>query len=189
MDPARFRVASASAGSRANKVADTSRIFLIGPMGTGKTTIGSQLAHGLKFAFVDSDQELEARTGASISLIFDVEGEAGFRERECKIIDELTQRNDVVVATGGGVVMRPENCDCLSQRGFVIYLKSPVEALIQRVRFDQSRPLLRTVDPEQTLRDLMVVREPLYSSIADFVIDTGALTVKQVIKKIMSQLS
>ncbi len=157
-------------------------------MGTGKTTIGTQLARVLKFRFIDCDQELESRTGASVSLIFDVEGENGFRERESKLIDELTLLDEVVIATGGGAVLRDENRSHLAERGYVIYLKSAVEALVQRTRLDHTRPLLRTADPAQTLREMMVIRDPLYSEIADCVIDTGELTVKQVIKKIMGKL-
>lgn len=169
-------------------MSEVSRIFLIGPMGTGKTTIGSQLARALKFEFIDTDQELENRTGASISLIFDIEGESGFREREKKLIDEFTQRDRIVIATGGGVVLSEENRRCLSERGHVIYLKSDVEALVQRTRFDHTRPLLQTTDPEQTLREIMAIREPLYSSIADRVVDTGKLSAKQVIKRLISEL-
>lgn len=158
-------------------------------MGTGKTTIGSQLARSLKFDFVDSDQEIEARTGASISLIFDVEGEDGFRERESRVIDELTQQDRLVLATGGGAILRDDNREWLSTRGFVVYLKSSIDALLERTRFDHTRPLLQTPDPEKTLTDMMTIREPLYSGIADRVIDTGNLSVKQVIKRIMNELN
>lgn len=169
-------------------VSDASRIFLIGPMGTGKTTIGSQLARQLKYEFLDSDQVLESRTGASISLIFDVEGEAGFRERECKIVDELTQIDKLVLGTGGGVILREDNREWLAQRGLVVYLRSDVEALVQRTRFDHTRPLLQTPDPAKTLTDMLEVRGPLYESIADLTVDTGNLSIKQVIKKIVSEI-
>lgn len=171
-----------------SNVSENSRIFLIGPMGTGKTTIGGQLARALDFNFLDTDQELEKRTGASVSLIFDVEGESGFRERESKLVEELTNLERIVLATGGGAVLGEQNRQLLSERGQVVYLKSAVPALIERMRFDQSRPLLQTADPAETLREIMKVREPLYSSIADVTIDTGKLSVKQVIKRLLGEL-
>ena len=164
------------------------RIFLVGPMGAGKTTIGSQLARAMKCEFIDCDHELEQRTGASVSLIFDIEGEAGFRERESKLIDELTQRADIVLATGGGAVLADANRRYLHQRGFVVYLKTPVDKLVERTRHDVARPLLRTSDPEGTLRDIVMGREPLYEEIAHLVVDTGKLSVKQVIKRITGNL-
>ncbi len=157
-------------------------------MGTGKTTIGAQLARALGFDFIDSDQELEQRTGASISLIFDVEGEAGFRDREARLVDELTQRDRVVLATGGGAVLNENTRHALAERGFVVYLRSDIDTLLQRTRLDTNRPLLRTADPEQTMREIMEVREPLYNAVADLVIDTGALSVKQVIRRIRNAL-
>lgn len=157
-------------------------------MGAGKTTIGSQLARILKLKFVDCDQELEHRTGASVSLIFDIEGEAGFRERETRLIDELTLWDDIVLATGGGAVVAEDNRRWLRERGFVVYLKSPVEKLVERTRFDANRPLLRTPDPEATLRAIVEQREPLYQEIAHLTVDTGKLSVKQVIKKITGNL-
>ena len=170
-------------------MAAASRIFLIGPMGAGKTTIGSQLALSLKLEFIDCDHELEHRTGASVALIFDIEGEAGFRERETRLIDELTQRDGIVLATGGGAVLALDNRRWLHERGFVVYLMSPVDKLVERTRFDANRPLLRTPDPEATLRALVEKREPLYQEIAHLTIDTGKLSVKQVIKKITGNLS
>ena len=157
-------------------------------MGAGKTTIGSQLARILKLKFIDCDQELEHRTGASVSLIFDIEGEAGFRERETRLIDELSQRDGIVLATGGGAVLADDNRRWLGERGFVVYLKSPVEKLVERTRFDANRPLLRTPDPEATLRAIVEKREPLYQEIAHLTVDTGKLSVKQVIKKITGHL-
>lgn len=157
-------------------------------MGTGKTTIGSQLARATGFTFVDADQELEKRTGATVSLIFDIEGEAGFREREKRLIDELTQRDRLVLATGGGAILAEDNRRHLAERGLVVYLKTPVETLIERTRHDTSRPLLRTADPAATLRGIITVREPLYAEIADLVIDTGKLSVKQVIRRILAKL-
>jgi len=157
-------------------------------MGTGKTTIGAQLARLLEYDFVDADQEIERRTGASVALIFDVEGEAGFRARETRIIDELTLRERIVLATGGGAVLADDNRHWLAERGFVVYLRTSVDTLIKRMRYDTSRPLLQTADPERTLRDIIEAREPLYSGIADLVIDTGRLSVRQVVKRITSNL-
>jgi shikimate kinase len=170
-------------------VSDFARVFLIGPMGTGKTTIGSQLAKALRYDFVDADHEIEKRTGASVALIFDVEGEAGFREREKRMIDELSLRDHIVLATGGGAVLDAENRQHLAERGFVCYLRTGVETLMQRMSFDTTRPLLRTENPENTLRKIIDSREPLYMSIADLVIDTGRLSVKQVVKRITAGLS
>ncbi|MCB1746229.1 MAG: shikimate kinase AroK [Gammaproteobacteria bacterium] len=169
-------------------MSETARIFLIGPMGTGKTTIGNQLARSLGYSFVDADQEIEARTGASIALIFDVEGEAGFRERERRIIDELTQREAIVLATGGGAVLAADNREHLAARGFVVYLRTGIEALLRRMRFDTTRPLLRTEDPEGTLKRIIEEREPLYTSIADLIVDTGKLSVRQVVRRIAAEL-
>ena len=131
-------------------------------MGAGKSTVGKLLAEKLNYQFVDSDHEIEAKTGANIPMIFDIEGEAGFRVREAAMIDELTQRSEVVLATGGGVVETESNRQHLRSRGFVVYLKSPVEALIQRTKHDRNRPLLQTDNPAQVLRDLMKKREPWY---------------------------
>jgi shikimate kinase len=164
------------------------RIFLVGPMGAGKTTIGSQLARALKYEFVDCDHEIEKRTGAKVALIFEIEGETGFRERETRLIDELTQRPRIVLATGGGAVLAADNRRWLAERGLVVYLKSPVEKLVERVRYDTNRPLLRTADPEGTLRAIVAQREPLYQEVADLTIDTGRLSVKQAIKRITSNL-
>jgi shikimate kinase len=166
---------------------DTTRFFLVGPMGTGKTTIGAQLARATGYAFVDADHELERRTGATVSLIFDIEGEAGFRERERKLIEELTSRERIVLATGGGAVLDADNRRHLAERGFVVYLRTPVETLIERTRHDTSRPLLRTADPERTLREIISTREPLYLEVADLVLDTSKLSVKQVIRRIMGR--
>ena len=167
---------------------DESRIFLVGPMGAGKTTIGNQLARSLNLDFIDLDQELERRTGASVSLIFDIEGESGFREREKKLIDELTQRDRTVLATGGGAVLAADNRQRLSRRGFVVYLKTPLETLVERTRYDTSRPLLHSGDPAATLGEILQVREPLYAEVADLVVDSGKLSVKQVLKMISEEL-
>tara|TARA_B100000676_G_C17713121_1_gene647341 strand:+ start:162 stop:677 length:516 start_codon:yes stop_codon:yes gene_type:complete len=169
-------------------VSEVQRVFLVGPMGTGKTTIGNKLAKALNFEFIDADEALEKRTGASITLIFDVEGEQGFREREEKILDDLTQREQVVLATGGGAVLRETNRAALSERGFVVYLRSPIETLIERTRFDTSRPLLKTEDPAATLREIMENREPLYEAVADVIVDAETLNIKQIVQRIADEL-
>ena len=160
------------------------RIFLIGPMGAGKTTIGRRLAKSLRKNFVDADQELERRTGASVALIFDVEGGAGFREREKRIIDELTQLDNIVLATGGGAILDVDNRKALSERGFVIYLHALVEELVERTRHDSNRPLLNTDNPVAKMRDILEQRDALYRSIADLVIDTGTVGLTDVVREI-----
>lgn len=157
-------------------------------MGAGKSTIGRYLADQLKLRFVDTDTEIEARTGADIPWIFDVEGEAGFRERECQVVEELTQWDGLVLATGGGVVLSPANRSALSTRGFVIYLHTSVEEQVRRTRRDRKRPLLQGGDPEQTLRKLMAVRDPLYREIADLVVDTDGCSPRQVAQRLVRDL-
>jgi shikimate kinase len=151
----------------------SNNIFLVGLMGAGKTTVGRQLAAELSKAFHDTDQEVERRTGVRVSLIFEIEGEAGFRSREAQVVDELTQLSNVVVATGGGVVLAPANREHLAQRGMVIYLHGQPKELWQRTRYDKSRPLLQNTDVLETLHRLYLQRDPLYREIADIVIDTG----------------
>lgn len=162
-------------------------LFLVGPMGAGKSTVGRHLARGLRKTFVDSDKVIEERTGASISLIFEIEGEAGFRQREAAVIDELTRRQEVVLATGGGAIMREDNRRCLADRGYVIYLRAPLELLVERTTRDRNRPLLANADPRRRLMDLMAEREPLYREVAHLIIDTGHRTVGQVINAIRQQ--
>lgn len=148
-------------------------IFLIGPMGAGKTTIGRYLAKVLDFRFVDSDREIESRTGVNIPVIFDYEGEEGFRKREEAAIAELTQLNDIVLATGGGAVIHSENRENLSANGFVVYLSCSVEQQLERTHRDSQRPLLNTQDPRAKLEDLMAMRESLYRGCSHFGVDTG----------------
>ena len=148
-------------------------------MGAGKTTIGRQLAAALHLEFVDSDHEIEERTGVNIPTIFDIEGEEGFRKREAAVIDELTQRDGIVLATGGGAVLREENRQHLNERGLVIYLYATIDRLMERTRRDKNRPLLQTEDPRAKLTELMEVRDPLYRQVADIVYDTGADSVGQ----------
>jgi len=163
-------------------------IFLVGLMGAGKSTIGRHLAKSLELEFVDSDHEIERRTGASIPLIFDVEGEAGFRQREKKIIDELTQRSGIVLATGGGAVLDPENRACLRERGTVIYLYATVDQLLARTAKDRNRPLLQTPDPRGRLQELLLARDALYREVADAVVDTGGRTARSAEKEILAKI-
>ena len=159
-------------------------VILVGPMGAGKSTIGRQLAGILNYDFYDSDHEIEARTGADIPWIFDVEGEEGFRKREAAMIDELTQLDGIVLATGGGAVTRDENRSNLSSRGVVVYLKTSVEQQLERTARDRNRPLLQTEEPRKVLTELMRVRDPLYEEVADIVVNTGEGGVREVAQKI-----
>lgn len=163
-------------------------IFLVGPMGVGKTTIGRQLAHMLGYDFLDSDRELEQRTGASIPWIFDMEGEEGFRRREQAVIEELTARPSIVLATGGGAVIKMENRVCLKQRGIVVYLKAELDELLARTRNDKNRPLLQTEDPRGRLLALIQQREPWYLEVADIVFDTQNQNIKTAAKTLQKQL-
>ncbi len=147
-------------------------LFLIGPMGAGKTTLGRIIAQELGYPFFDSDRVIEERTGVDIPTIFDYEGEQGFRDRESKVIDELTQLKKIVLATGGGAVLHKENRDRLAQRGFVIYLKVSVKSQLERTSKDTSRPLLQIEDPEAKLRELADARRPLYEATCDFSVST-----------------
>lgn len=164
-------------------------IFLIGPMGSGKTTVGRQLAKALGYEFLDSDQEIERRTGATIPWIFDIEGEVGFRKREAQVIDDLTQRHDIVLATGGGAVLDVQNRAHLKSRGCVVYLVADVDKLVARTAKDTNRPLLRTEDPRKKLESLMEIREPLYREVAHLVIDTGARTLRSTISRILKDVA
>ncbi len=157
-------------------------------MGVGKTTIGRQIARMLKMDFVDSDQEIERRTGATISLIFDIEGETGFRERERKVIGEITQQNNIVLATGGGVILDEENRKNLRKSGTVIYLHASVDTQLERTRNNKNRPLLETADPRGRLADLMAVREPLYRQEADIVVEADGRSAASVAREIIRQL-
>ncbi|RMG57415.1 MAG: shikimate kinase AroK [Gammaproteobacteria bacterium] len=164
-------------------------IFLVGPMGAGKTTIGRQLAQTLGRPFHDSDREIEQRTGVDIPTIFEYEGEEGFRQREAAMIDELTRLPGIVLATGGGSVLRPENRKALASRGLVVYLKTPVAVQLARTAHDRNRPLLQTDDPEARLRALFEQRDPLYREVADLILDTGRLSIRQIIRQIEQRLN
>lgn len=143
-------------------------IILVGLMAVGKSTVGRLLAQSLSLVFYDSDHVIEERAGAPVSWIFDVEGEVGFRDREEHVLDDLTQQQGIVLATGGGAVLRPSNRRVLANRGIVIHLDSPLERLVQRTRRDRKRPLLQQGNPRETLARLRKEREPLYREIADY---------------------
>ena len=162
-------------------------IFLIGPMGVGKTTIGSHLARKLKYDFVDSDTEIEKRTGASISLIFDIEGEEGFRKREAQMIGELTQRSHIVLSTGGGSVLDETSRQNLRSKGFVVYLKASVDILYERLKKSRNRPLMETNDKKKVIEDLLAEREPLYMAVADVTIATDGRSAQDVAREIFQQ--
>ena len=153
-------------------------IFLIGPMGSGKTALGKALAKALQLSFVDSDAEIERRTGVDINFIFEKEGEAGFRQRERDVIADLTQRQAIVLATGGGAVLEADNRRHLAERGCVVYLETSIAQQLERTRHGKHRPLLVTEDPRAKLQELMRVREPLYREIADIVVRTDGRRVQ-----------
>ncbi|SFX32391.1 shikimate kinase AroK [Marinospirillum alkaliphilum] len=163
-------------------------IFLIGPMGAGKSTLGRLLASALKRPFYDSDKVIEDRCGAGIPWIFDIEGEEGFRIRETQVIEELTQEQGIVLATGGGAVLKPENRNALHQRGFVIFLRTTVEQQLARTNKDRNRPLLQTENPRQRLELMREIRDPLYLETAHLVIDTDQRPPRQVMLDIKKKL-
>jgi shikimate kinase len=164
-------------------------IFLVGMPGAGKTTIGRTLAKRLNMTFADSDNELMARTGVSIATIFEIEGEAGFRVRESITLAELVRRDGLVLATGGGTVLAPENRRLLKENGTVIYLRATLEDLWQRTRRDVNRPLLQTDDPRATLETLLQVRDPLYREVAHLIVDTGTQSVVHLTTDILARLN
>jgi shikimate kinase len=163
-------------------------IFLIGPMGSGKTAVGRHLARMLHFTFYDSDADIEARTGVDIAFIFEKEGEPGFRIREKESIDRLTGLQSVVLATGGGAVIEADNRRILAERGVVVYLATSIDQQLERTRHARHRPLLNDVDPEQKLEELMQRRALLYAEIADFTVSTDGRRVQLVAEEIYHEL-
>jgi shikimate kinase len=163
-------------------------IFLVGLMGAGKTTIGKNLAKQFDKTFYDADHALEERTGVRIPVIFEIEGEAGFRKREEETLDGLTRQQNIILATGGGAVLAASNRERLKSRGTVIYLHGRPEDLYQRTRHDKSRPLLQTGDRLQRLEELYLVRDPLYREVADIVVDTGRQSVHSLTEKLKRRL-
>jgi len=163
-------------------------LILIGPMGAGKTTVGKQLAKQFGMDFVDSDHEIEERTGVSITTIFDIEGEDGFRKRETRMLEELCERENMVMATGGGAILGEENRKMLRRAGTVIYLNASLDAQVNRTRNRKSRPLLTDDDPRDQLRELMAVREPLYRQEADVIVESGERSVSNVTREIVQKL-
>jgi shikimate kinase len=168
---------------------DAGNIFLVGPMGSGKTAVGRRLAERLGLEFLDSDAEIEARTGVDIPYIFEREGEAGFRAREREVLDALTGREGVLVATGGGAVLDPGTRERLRTRGCVVYLRTSVRQQLARTRRGDGRPLLRNPDPRGTLERLMLQRAPLYEATADLTVDTDGCRVDTVVEEIAARLA
>ena len=165
-----------------------SNIFLIGPMGAGKSTIGRRLAAAVDKVFVDADHALEDRTGVEIPLIFELEGEAGFRKRESDLLAQLVTREGIVLATGGGVVLSAHNRAHLAEHGFVVYLDAPIDLLVARVARDRHRPLMQTADPKATMQEIMRIRDPLYRESADIVVRSTHRSSRFVVKEILQRI-
>ncbi|MBF7073772.1 shikimate kinase AroK [Glaciecola sp. MH2013] len=169
-------------------MAEKRNIFLVGPMGAGKSTIGRHLADELHLDFFDSDQEIERRTGADIAWIFDLEGEDGFRKREEGIINDLTDKQGIVLATGGGSIVSKAVRNRLSARGIVVYLQTTIDKQVARTQRDKRRPLLQNNDPEQVLRSLAEERNPLYTEVADYVVETDDQSARAVANQIIGKI-
>ncbi|WP_372873106.1 shikimate kinase AroK [Shewanella sp.] len=169
-------------------MAEKRNIFLVGPMGAGKSTIGRHLAQMLHLEFHDSDQEIESRTGADIAWVFDVEGEEGFRRREAQVIADLTEKQGIVLATGGGSVQSKDIRNFLSARGIVVYLETTIDKQVARTQRDKRRPLLQVDDPRSVLENLAETRNPMYEEIADLVVKTDDQSAKVVANQIIEQL-
>lgn len=166
----------------------TRNVYLVGLMGAGKTTIGRTLAKRLNLDFVDSDREIEARTGVSIPTVFEIEGECGFRKREAQVIADLSQQSNQVVATGGGVVLSPENRSNMRASGFVVYLNVPPYTLWERTRNDRNRPLLQVEDPLLRLKELYAQRDPFYREVANLVVDGSRINALGVLQLLVKEV-
>jgi shikimate kinase len=164
-------------------------IFLVGLMGAGKSTVGRILARRLGKRFVDTDHEIEKRNGVTIPVIFEIEGEDGFRRREQEVLADLAQEKDLVLSTGGGIVLKPENREVLRNHGFVVYLNARPELLAERTKHDRTRPLLNVEDPLTRLRELYAVRDPLYREVAHAIVETGRGAPQQVVQAILGEIS
>jgi shikimate kinase len=171
-----------------NKQYGTRNVYLVGLMGAGKTTIGRTLARRLDLDFVDSDREIEARTGVSIPTVFEIEGESGFRKRETQVISDLSRQSNQVVATGGGVVLSPENRHNMSESGFVVYLNVPPHTLWERTRHDRNRPLLQVEDPLLRLKELYAQRDPFYREVANLVVDGSRINAQGVLQLLVTEV-
>ncbi|MFC6438782.1 shikimate kinase AroK [Bowmanella sp. JS7-9] len=169
-------------------MAEKRNIFLVGPMGAGKSTIGRHLADELHLEFYDSDQEIERRTGADIAWVFDLEGEEGFRVREENVIEDLTEKQGIVLATGGGSIISKKNRNRLSARGIVVYLQTTIEKQVARTQRDKRRPLLQNGEPEQVLRSLADERNPMYEEVADYVVQTDDQSARAVANQIIEKI-
>ncbi len=169
-------------------MAEKRNIFLVGPMGAGKSTIGRHLADELHLEFFDSDHEIERKTGADIAWIFDLEGEDGFRKRELETINTLTDKQGIVLATGGGSIVTPAVRNRLSARGIVVYLQTTIDKQVARTQRDKRRPLLQNDDPETVLRTLADSRNPLYEEVADYVVDTDDQSARSVANQIIQKI-
>lgn len=169
-------------------MAEKRNIYIVGPMGAGKSTIGRHIAQQLHLEFFDSDSEIEERTGAEISWVFDVEGEEGFRVREAGVIEDLTTKQGIVLATGGGSILSKEVRNWLSARGLVVYLETTIDKQLARTQRDKRRPLLQTDKPRQVLENLAEIRNPLYEEIADLTVRTDEQSAKLVAKEIIDKL-
>ena len=160
-------------------------IFIVGPMGSGKSTVGKIISDELFMTFLDTHEEIESRTGASIDWIFDLEGENGFRKRESAVLAEMVDKNSVVLSTGGGIILSDQNRELLSSRGTVFYLATPIAVQLERTAKDKDRPLLKNGDPEEILTKLQHDREELYKSVADHVVDTENKSSQEVASEIV----
>jgi shikimate kinase len=188
-DPEQQQQAAPATSSLRVERGGRENVFLVGLMGAGKTSVGKMLAKRLGKTFHDSDHVIEARTGVKIPVIFEIEGEPGFRVRESSVIDELTALDNIVLATGGGAILSPANREVLRSRGTVVYLRAGVDELWNRTRHDRNRPLLQTADPRARLALLHEQRDPLYQEVAHIVLDTGTQSLKSLVVRLEASLA